>query len=211
MVDAVAAGLGLAVCAPVLLIAAAAIALTSRGPVIFRQERMGHQGKTFFLCKLRTMYVSQGGPQVTACDDRRITPVGRVLRRMKIDELPGLWNVLRGEMSLIGPRPEVPRYVDLSNPCWRRVLEVRPGITDPVTARLRNEEELLAKVGGDREEFYLKRLVPYKLNGYLEYLSRRSWQSDLAILRQTLWAVVLPGSSKSVTLEEVLRHRGGDD
>jgi lipopolysaccharide/colanic/teichoic acid biosynthesis glycosyltransferase len=209
--EAVAAGAGLIICAPVLLLPAAAVALTSRGPVFFRQERVGRHGGRFCLLKLRTMYVSQGGIQVTARDDRRITPVGRVLRKTKLDELPGLWNVVKGDMSLVGPRPEVPRYVDLRDRGWQRVLEARPGITDPVTARLRNEEELLAEVGGDREEFYLKRLVPYKLDGYLEYLGRRSPRSDLAVIWRTLCAVVLPGRARPVTLNEVLRHGGEAD
>src|SRR6266545_6648202 len=162
--------------------AAIVIAVTSRGPVIFRQKRMGRKGRPFTMYKLRTMRVANSGPQVTAGDDVRITPVGKFLRKTKMDELPELWNVLKGDMSLVGPRPEVPRYVDLTNSKWQRVLKVRPGITDPLTLRLRNEEELLAKVKGDRERFYLATLQPFKLRGYLEYLQRRSWQNDMRIL-----------------------------
>src|SRR6267378_8100842 len=128
---------------------------------------MGRGGRTFTLYKLRTMQLRNEGPQLTGCDDTRVTAVGRFLRQAKLDELPQLWNVLKGNISLVGPRPEVPLYVDLENPMWKLVLEVKPGITDPMTLRLRNEEELLAEVTGDREHFYLRTLQPYKLNEYL--------------------------------------------
>jgi lipopolysaccharide/colanic/teichoic acid biosynthesis glycosyltransferase len=132
------------------------------------------------------------GPGITAADDPRITGVGRILRRLKLDELPELVNILRGDMSFVGPRPEVPEYVQLSNQLWQRVLEVRPGLTDPVTLRLRNEEELLAEVGGDTETFYLQDLQPYKLAGYLEYLAARSAWDDFRVLGQTFLAIVFP-------------------
>jgi lipopolysaccharide/colanic/teichoic acid biosynthesis glycosyltransferase len=132
------------------------------------------------------------GPQVTAGDDDRRTAVGKLLRATKLDELPELWNVLVGDMSFVGPRPEVPKYVDLGNPAWRAVLRARPGLTDPVTLRMRNEEELLARVEGDREAYYLRRLQPYKLRGYQEYLERRSFLGDVAVLWKTAVAVALP-------------------
>jgi lipopolysaccharide/colanic/teichoic acid biosynthesis glycosyltransferase len=136
--------------------------------------------------------------------------VGKFLRKTKLDELPELWNILKGDMSLIGPRPEVPRYVDLDDPMWRLVLEARPGITDPMTLRLRNEEALLVEVVGDRERFYLETLQPFKLEGYLDYLQRRSWRSDLKVLWQTIVAVVFPNKTSLPTLEEVqsytIRH-----
>jgi lipopolysaccharide/colanic/teichoic acid biosynthesis glycosyltransferase len=146
---------------------------------------MGRRGQLFTLYKLRTMVAAAEGLQVTAADDKRVTRVGKILRRTKLDELPELWNVVRGDMALVGPRPEVPRYVDLENCEWLRVLEVRPGLTDPVTIRLCNEEELLAMVDGDREQFYLKQLQPYKIAGQLEYLRDRSWVTDLRVLWQT--------------------------
>ena len=165
--EAVAALAALLVLSPLICAAALAVAISSRGPVLFRQRRMGRSGREFLLYKLRTMRVqtAAAGPQVTARDDERVTRVGKFLRRTKLDELPELWNVFKGDMSLIGPRPEVPRYVDLSNPQWRLVLEARPGLTDPVTLRLRQEEVLLARVEGDREQFYLKTLQPFKLRG----------------------------------------------
>ena len=185
--------LGLLAASPVLLLAAWAIKLSSPGPVFFRQERMGQGGRPFTLLKLRSMRQDgQAGPQVTARGDSRVTGVGRVLRKLKIDELPGLWNVVRGEMALVGPRPEVPRYVDLADPRWQAVLSARPGMTDPVTLSLRNEEELLAPVE-DREAFYRERLLPYKLAGYQEYLARRTPWRDVQVLLATTLGVLWPG------------------
>src|SRR5262245_43774616 len=114
-VEAVIALAGLVMVAPLIALAAIAIAVTSRGPVIFRQKRMGREGHPFTMYKLRTMTAASAGPQVTASDDTRVTPIGKFLRKTKLDELPELWNVLKGDMSLIGPRPEVPRYVDLAD------------------------------------------------------------------------------------------------
>jgi lipopolysaccharide/colanic/teichoic acid biosynthesis glycosyltransferase len=188
-VEACLAGLGLAVASPLFLIAAGLVAATSPGPVLFRQQRVGLNGQPFTLLKLRTMKVAPEGSQLTASGDSRITLVGRWLRRFKLDEIPQLWNVVRGDMSLVGPRPEVPRYVDPESPLWRQVLSVRPGLTDPVTLRLRDEEALLAGAA-DPERFYRERLLPWKLRGYLEYLQRRSWATDLGVLGATALAVL---------------------
>jgi lipopolysaccharide/colanic/teichoic acid biosynthesis glycosyltransferase len=209
--EAVIALVGLVIVAPLIALAAIMIALTSRGPVIFRQKRMGRKGRPFTMYKLRTMKAASSGPQVTAGDDARVTLAGKVLRKTKLDELPELWNVLKGDMSLIGPRPEVPRYVALNNPMWRLVLEARPGITDPMTLRLRNEEALLIEVKADRERFYLESLLPFKLEGYLNYLQARSWRSDLKVLWRTIVAVVFPNKTPLPTLEEIhsyaIKHR----
>lgn len=191
-VEATLACLGLAVASPVLLATACLVAATSPGPVLFRQQRAGLGGRPFTLLKLRTMKVAPEGSQLTASGDARITPVGRWLRRFKLDEIPQLWNVARGDMSLVGPRPEVPRYVDES-PLWRQVLAARPGLTDPVALRLRDEEALLASVaagGDDPERFYRERLLPWKLRGSLDYLERRSWTADLGVLGATVLAVL---------------------
>jgi lipopolysaccharide/colanic/teichoic acid biosynthesis glycosyltransferase len=185
------AAAGLLLAAPLLALAAGAIALTSRGPVFFRQERVGLRGRRFVLVKLRTMRPAAGS-RVTARDDPRVTAVGRVLRRSKIDELPALWNVLRGDLSLVGPRPEVPELVDLESPAWQEALRVRPGLTDPMTLRLRDEESLMASVPGDRMQYYRDVLQPEKLRGYADYLRRRSWHSDLMVLGQTALAVCFP-------------------
>src|SRR5437016_11227277 len=127
--------IGLVLTSPLLLAGAATVALTSRGGAFFRQRRVGLGGENFTLYKLRTMRTSDSGPQVTSVDDTRITRVGKFLRKSKVDELPTLWNVLRGDMSLVGPRPEVPKYVNLEDPMWQAILSARPGITDPVTLR----------------------------------------------------------------------------
>ncbi|HEX5082808.1 MAG TPA: sugar transferase [Blastocatellia bacterium] len=202
---------GLVMVAPLIALTAMVIAVTSRGPVIFRQKRIGRKGRPFTMYKLRSMRAANSGPQVTAGDDVRVTPVGKFLRKTKLDELPELWNVLKGDMSLIGPRPEVPRYVDLEDPMWRLVLEARPGIADPMTLRLRNEEALLVEVEGDRERFYLEALLPFKLDGYLKYLQARSWRSDLNVLWRTIVAVALPNNTPPPTLEEIhsyaIKHR----
>lgn len=203
-VEVIIACFGLTLSLPILLLAALATAITSRGPVLFRQARMGRGGRVFTMYKLRTMTVSAAGPQVTAGDDERITGVGRLLRKSKIDELPELWHLLKGDMALVGPRPEVPKYVDAQAPLWRRVLQARPGLTDPITVCLRSEEALLASVPGDREQFYLRVLQPLKLKGYVEYLQRRSWQSDLLVLRDTIWAVILPRRTTEVALQSIL-------
>ncbi len=194
---------GLTLAMPVMALAALAIAVTSGGPVLFRQERVGQGGRIFRLCKFRTMRPTKTGTQVTASDDDRVTWIGRILRRSKLDELPELWNVLKGEMSLVGPRPEVPCYVDLKDERWRRILLAKPGLTDTVTLRLRNEEKLLAAIKGDRQGFYLRLLQPYKLNGYVEFLETRSWRSDLAVLIATALAVLRPSWVPPPTLDEL--------
>jgi lipopolysaccharide/colanic/teichoic acid biosynthesis glycosyltransferase len=183
---------GLAVSSPIFLAAAALVAATSPGPVLFRQQRVGLGGRPFTLLKLRTMRVAPAIADtslLTASGDARITPVGRWLRRFKLDEIPQLWNVIRGDMALVGPRPEVPRYVDAADPLWQSVLSARPGLTDPVTLRLRDEEALLAEAE-DAEAFYRERLLPWKLRGYRDYLLRRTWATDLAVLGATVLTVL---------------------
>ena len=199
---------GLILSLPLLAVSVLAVAFTSPGGVLFRQKRVGLGGEIFVIYKLRTMRATRAGPQVTRAgagpqvteasngpqvttgNDERITRVGKFLRQTKLDELPTLWNVLRGDMALVGPRPEVPRYVKLEDPMWQAVLAAKPGITDPVTLRLRNEEKVLAQVEGDMERYYLDQLQPLKLKGYVSYLEQRSWRSDLAVLWKTVAAVV---------------------
>ena len=195
---------GLAVAAPVVALAAAAIVLTTGDAPFFRQRRIGRRGRPFTLVKLRTMRSAASGAQVTARGDARVTPVGALLRRTKIDELPELWNVLRGEMAFVGPRPEVPRYVDPTDPLWARVLAARPGLTDPVTLRLRNEEQLLEGAPGDREAFYRDHLQPWKLRGYAAYLDRRNWRTDLRVLLETVRAVVRPAKAPPPSIDDIL-------
>jgi lipopolysaccharide/colanic/teichoic acid biosynthesis glycosyltransferase len=202
-VDFLVAAVGLALASPVIAACALAVAATSRGPVFFRQERVGRGGRPFTFFKLRTMRRDAGGPGITAGGDPRVTAVGRLLRRAKLDELPSLWNVVRGDLALVGPRPELPRYVDLGHPDWQEVLAVRPGLTDPVTLALRDEEALLAAAPGGPEEFYRRHLLPFKLAGYRRYLERRSWRSDLGVLARSAWAVLRPASAAAPTREEI--------
>jgi lipopolysaccharide/colanic/teichoic acid biosynthesis glycosyltransferase len=207
-VEAPAALLGGIALFPVVAAAAAAVMLSSGASPIFRQRRIGRGGRPFTLVKLRTMRSDRsGGAEVTAGDDARVTRVGRILRKAKIDEIPELWNILSGDMSFVGPRPEVPRYVDPADPRWAAVLRARPGLTDPVTLRLRNEEALLAGVPGDRETFYRTCLQPYKLRGYAAYLDSRSWRTDLRVLVETIRAVLRPGSAPPPALADVLAER----
>jgi lipopolysaccharide/colanic/teichoic acid biosynthesis glycosyltransferase len=203
LVEATVALAGLVVGSPLLLLIAVLVRVTSRGPVLFRQQRVGRHGVPFTLFKFRTMRADNVGPQVTATGDPRVTAVGRLLRKAKLDELPELFNVVRGDMSLVGPRPEVPRYVDLGDPRWQAVLAVCPGITDPVTLRLRNEEELIAGIPGDRETCYREVIQPFKLRGYADYLASRTVWSDLRVLVDTVLAVALPGRVPAPTLAEV--------
>lgn len=206
-IEAPAAAALLAVFSPLLALLALAVRLGSPGPAFFRQERVGRGGVPFTLYKLRTMRHSvvapTGGATVTAGGDPRITRLGRFLRASKLDELPQLLNILRGELSFVGPRPEVPSMVDLGDERWRRVLAARPGLTDPVTLRLRHEEALLAAVPGDREEFYRRKLQPFKLAGYADYLERRDAGSDIEILLRTVLAVIAPFQAPAPTVAEI--------
>jgi lipopolysaccharide/colanic/teichoic acid biosynthesis glycosyltransferase len=182
--------LALLLASPLIALVAFAIAFTDGRPIFFRQKRVGQFGRVFEMFKIRTMNASDVGPQITSDKDPRITRLGRFLRDSKLDELPTFWNVLRGDMSLVGPRPEVPRFVTLNDPAWRRILAVKPGITDPVTVSLRSESEMLAGVEGDTELYYVRELQPKKLKGYLSYLERRNWRTDLSVLWQTLVAII---------------------
>jgi lipopolysaccharide/colanic/teichoic acid biosynthesis glycosyltransferase len=174
-----------------LLLAAAAVRLTSPGPALFRQSRVGKDGKLFNIWKLRTMQMNaaQHGPLITSSDDTRITKLGRLLRRSKMDELPQLVNVWLGEMSFVGPRPEVPRYVRDYGPEDRAVLAVRPGITDEASITFRREEEVLARYA-DRERAYREILLPQKLTLARRYLDEQSTLRDLFLIGRTVGVVL---------------------
>lgn len=202
------AAVALSAALPLLAVAAILVRCTSAGPALFRQQRVGVGGKPFTLLKFRSMRGGRGG-RVTAAGDLRVTAVGRVLRATKLDELPELLNILRGDMSFVGPRPEVAAFVDLDDPRWQRILSARPGLTDPVTLRLRNEEALLAELRElepetTTESLYRRYLQPFKLRGYLEYLEQRSAMKDCAILFATARAILVPGSTSPPTSEELL-------
>lgn len=183
--DLMIAGAALVALAPVLALVAVAIRLDDGGPVLFRQERVGHRGRSFTILKFRTMRHADGGPQITVGDDARITRCGAWLRRTKLDELPQLINILRGDMSLVGLRPEVPRYVATYRRPLRRILQRRPGLTDPASIRLRAESELLARVE-DPERFYREVLVPVKVGTSLGFARRETLAADWAVLCRTL-------------------------
>ena len=192
--DLLAAAAGLIVLAPFFLLVALAIKLDSPGPVFFRQERVGLRGQLFRIFKFRTMTVAPptGGIEVTVAGDVRITRVGAFLRRTKLDELAQLLDVLRGTMSLVGPRPEVPRYVAHYPPEWReRLLSVRPGITDFASVRYRDENELLAQAS-DPEREYIDVVLPTKLRYALHYVDNPTIGSDLRVLGLTLRTVFIP-------------------
>jgi lipopolysaccharide/colanic/teichoic acid biosynthesis glycosyltransferase len=175
---------------PAFLLIAILIKLDSRGPVLFRQERMGRDFRPFWIYKFRTM--SQDAPRLggplTAGDDPRVTRIGRVLRKAKIDELPQLVNVLRGEMSLVGPRPEVRRYVESFRDDYAEILTVRPGMTDLASLEFRDEAALL-RAADNPEAMYLTRVLPAKLTLSKEYIRRSSVGLDLFLILKTIAAV----------------------
>ena len=181
--------LGLAAASPLLAVAAVGTLVTSGLPIVFRQKRVGRGGRLFTLWKLRTMRSGSEGLPLTVGRDPRVTGFGRLLRRTKVDELPQLWNVLRGDMALVGPRPEVPEYVDPEDLLWKEVLAVRPGITDPISLTLRDEETLLAGQR-DAEIYYRQTLLPRKLRECAAYLQRRTWRTDLQVLVRTVWELL---------------------
>ena len=187
--DVATAVLGLVLLAPLFVVVAAWIKLDSPGPVFFRQERIGRGGKPFRIHKFRTMRVEAAGPALTVGADPRITRAGAFLRRTKIDELPQLLDVLRGDMSVVGPRPEVARYVAAYPPALReKVLSVRPGITDPASLQFRDESTLLARAA-DPEREYREVVLPAKLRLAADYVDTASLGGDLRLIAATLRAL----------------------
>jgi lipopolysaccharide/colanic/teichoic acid biosynthesis glycosyltransferase len=178
---------------PVLAAATVAILVTSGGPVLHRARRVGQGGREFAMYKLRTMRPG-AGPAITASGDPRITPLGSLLRRTRVDELPQLVNVLRGDMSLVGPRPEDPRFVALYTAEQRAVLSVPPGLTGPAQLFYRREEEMLPP--GDPETAYVREIMPAKLGIDLAYVRERTFWGDVAILARTAAAAMRPGHAR---------------
>ncbi|MCD4727885.1 MAG: sugar transferase [Pirellulales bacterium] len=188
--DIVATLAGLAILSPLFALVALFVELTSPGGVLFRQERIGRGGRPFFILKFRSMVAdapSRGG-QITYGADPRITTVGRLLRKTKIDELPQLFNVLRGEMSLVGPRPEVRKYVDMFAEDYKEILRVRPGITDLASVKYRDEAAILG-AAADPEREYVERVLPEKIRLAREYVRRQSLLLDLGIIFGTLFHI----------------------
>lgn len=189
--DASAALCGLLVLAPLLAVLSAMILVCDGRPILFRQRRIGRRGAPFWMLKFRTMTSGSAGLAITAADDPRITSLGRHLRRLKLDELPQLLNVVRGEMNLVGPRPEIPRFVEPRDPRWRAVLQTKPGITDLASLLYRNEEDLLKSVP-DRENYYRRVILPEKLGLNLRYLQIQNWRTDLKLILETMYYSILP-------------------
>ena len=189
--DIVASGLGLLVLSPLFLILAIWIKLDSKGPVFYRQVRVGKDNQDFRIFKFRSMRVgSDKGSLVTIGGrDPRITRSGYIIRKLKLDELPQLINVFVGDMSLVGPRPEVRHYVNYWTSEQMRVLDVRPGITDPASIKFRNENELMEQAE-DPEDYYINVIMQEKLKLYLEYVDHHSFWGDIGLIFKTFWVIV---------------------
>ena len=187
LLDLVLTSIGLSCIWPIFVFIAVLIKFEDGGPIFFRQERVGHCGKPFRVWKFRTMIVGAErlGLPVTIGDDPRITKIGSILRKYKLDEFPQLFNVISGEMALVGPRPEVRKYVDLYTPAQRGVLDLRPGITDPASIRYRNESEILAQ-SDDSEKEYIEEIIPAKIALNLDYNERATTWSDFLVILNTL-------------------------
>jgi lipopolysaccharide/colanic/teichoic acid biosynthesis glycosyltransferase len=201
--DVACAAAGLAVLWPVLAVVALLILVNDGPPVLFSQMRVGRYGRLFRIWKFRTMRAGARGRAVTAAGDSRITALGARLRKFKLDELPQLFNVLRGDMSLVGPRPEVPEYVDLESPTWQAVLQVRPGITDLATLLYRDEEALLG-ASGNTDRFYREAVLPAKLFLNVAYLRTRSFSQDVRLIWLTIRCLLTPGPFNPRRIREAL-------
>lgn len=190
--DAVLSGAGLVLVFPLMAVIAVAVRFTSSGPVLFRQRRVGKDGRLFEILKFRTMvHRPQGaGLGVTRKGDSRVTAMGRVLRRVKLDELPQLFNVFRGDMSLVGPRPDLPEFCQVVRPELQRVFTLRPGLTGWATLHFRDEEKLLAEVPEEQTaSYYVDHILSHKAQLDLEYAIRASLVDDLKIILRTLTGV----------------------
>ena len=189
--DVVASGLGLIVLSPLFFILAIWIKLDSKGPVFYRQVRVGRNNKDFRIFKFRSMRVGadKGSLVTIGGHDPRVTKSGYFIRKFKFDELPQLINVFLGDMSLVGPRPEVRHYVDYWTPEQMHVLDVRPGITDPASIKFRNENELMEKAE-DPEKYYIEVIMQEKIKLHMEYVEKHSFLYDIGLIFKTFWVIV---------------------
>jgi lipopolysaccharide/colanic/teichoic acid biosynthesis glycosyltransferase len=185
--DIVASAAGLILLSPVMLLTALLIKLDSRGPVFFKQQRVGKGFRPFLIYKFRTMVedAPQRGSSITVGADPRITRIGRFLRKTKFDELPQLINVLKGDMSLVGPRPEVPRYVEMFRDDYEEILRVRPGITDTASLKYEDEAEILGRAANAEDE-YIKHILPEKVKLAKDYVRRSSLMYDFGLILRTI-------------------------
>ena len=189
--DIVASGLGLIVLSPLFIILAIWIKLDSKGPVFYRQVRVGYKNKDFRIFKFRSMRVGadKGSLVTIGGHDPRVTRSGYFIRKFKFDELPQLINVFLGDMSLVGPRPEVRHYVDYWTSEQMRLLDVRPGITDPASIKFRNENELMEKAE-DPEKYYIEVIMQEKIKLYLDYVEKHNFLYDIGLIFKTFWVIV---------------------
>jgi lipopolysaccharide/colanic/teichoic acid biosynthesis glycosyltransferase len=185
--DIITAIIGVVILFPLLLIISLWIKLSSKGPLFYTQKRVGKDFKLFDIYKFRSMVVDADkiGPSVTSGDDPRITEVGRFIRTTKIDELPQLLNVLKGDMSLVGPRPEVMKFVEKNTEAYQKILNVRPGITDNAAIQFRDEETIMDRYE-DKEKAYLEIILPQKITLYYHYIDNISFLKDMKLILKTL-------------------------
>lgn len=194
--DRLCSGLGFLIISPVLLVVAILIKIKMPdGPVIFKQKRVGKDGKLFTMCKFRTMTVSHSGSSVSVAGESRITPLGAILRKYKLDELPELWNVLIGDMSFVGPRPDIPGYADNLKGDDRLILKLRPGITGPASLKYANEEELLATVQ-DPIKYNDEVIFPDKVRINLDYYYNHTFRGDIKLIFDTVFRSYDSGETK---------------
>ncbi len=202
--DFIAAALGIFLLSPVICVIALAIAIHSGKPVFFRQKRLGRNGHEFHLLKFRTMVTAKNGPGLTRDGDARVTKIGRWLRKRKLDELPQLFNVLKGEMTLVGPRPDLEEFWSQASVEDRQVLELTPGVTGAASLAFCDEEQLLAQVSTEQlASFYLQEVLPQKARLDSEYAARATFRSDCGILLQT---VLLPLLKRQRVEREVIER-----
>lgn len=183
--------IGIIILSPLILIISILVFVEDHGSILFIQSRVGFQGKFFQFFKFRTMSISKldKNGQFDAGDTSRVTHVGKFLRKTKLDELPQLYNVLRGDMSIVGPRPEVKRYVDVYPGRWAIIQKVKPGITDNASIKFRNEEEILVK-SQNPEKTYIEEILPKKLKLYEQYVNSRSFLGDINIILKTIYVII---------------------
>ena len=196
-VDFAVSGIALLVLSPLFVLIGLATIFDSGLPVFYLQERVGRGFRRFRISKFRSMEANHSGPKITVGGDSRVTRIGKILRATKMDELPQFWNVVAGDMSLVGPRPEIPEYVEMYRARYEMILTVRPGITDLASVRFRDEEGVLAEVANPMEH-YAREILPRKLDLAEEYVRRRSLTLDAWILMRTVVAVLL------------IHHRGAE-
>ena len=184
--DVIASFFGLLILSPFLLVAGLLVKFSSEGPVLFTQERIGRHGIPFTIYKFRTMFIDHGGSSVSVRGEKRITPIGAILRRFKIDEFPELWNILIGDMSFVGPRPDMPEYIARLQGEQREMLSLRPGLTSPASIKYAREEELLSMVP-DPQKHFDEVIWPDKMRMNMEYIKRRTFIGDIVLILRTVF------------------------